>query len=138
MKASAPIAKPDDIRKFDQVVSGDISKQQKAILIAGEQKLAAIADTHLVEGFFAGSTVRAYSSETRLYEKVMNASRIAAWPVTRLSLFRFAGILKVTEFSAGPYLSAIMTTHRMCGYPVGQDLEHAVTLARRYNNVVYW
>lgn len=118
-------------RKMDEILATkDMTKKQKALAVASEA--GQVSDFHLVSGWFSASTIACYSSKCFLYEQIMEASKMPAWPVTAASITRFAGVLKCTNYvGARTYLSAVISSNAVMGYQLSDSERHVTRLANR-------
>ena len=114
----------DKLNTFKEIQSqAEISKRNVAKMVAKDQNLLKGAIFELKLDRFAPKTIDSYGSETMLYQECMEEAGVQAWPVSARALTLLASVLKVADYKAADcYISAVLSTNRLMGYSVGQDL----------------
>ena len=106
-------------------------RQTLGVGIITSSSLRAAAESALRADYFSTGAVSSYRSEVRLYEQLMIAAQINAWPMSVDSVNSFAGGLKVLRYrGAQAYLSAVCTCNKLLKFTMPPEVAFAVKMAR--------
>ena len=104
-------------RKLDGIISTEQPMFKKARQVAMDPDALEAARESLFNGFFAASTVAAYSAEIHHYEQIMANCGVAPWPLTVKAIENFGAVLKSCNYrSSRMYFSAIVTMNSQMGF----------------------
>ena len=99
-------------------------KKAKWRMILNDPDLVEQGTLQVLLDTLALSTRLSYSSEAKLYENFCSSQKLPPWPITKNTMTKFAGALKLAEYSAGSnYLTAISKVNHLMGHELGASLE---------------
>ena len=111
------------VARIEASADSTVTKRNLIKSIASDEQMTQAAILEMRLDFFSSRTIDSYSSEVALYGMAMEEMGVAPWPVCTDNLQRFGAMLKAAGYRGGDaYISAVMTTARLMGQEIDQDL----------------
>ena len=106
-----------------------------ALQIAEDPSALQAAIVAIRRDLYAPRTWAAHASEVGLYERVMAAAQLTAFPLDRPQLEAFCAVLKRAQYKAATqYVCAVVRQNRLFGYVLSQSaMEYRTMLSRALN-----